>query len=260
MNPHEFEKVIVIKPSGTTGDMIELISHAKQYGNLHDRVESVKETLRKEREINKKLSDAFKRIVLFEAASYIGGELVASQGILKGFAETAMPKLLHAQTDLMSHQQDYSQPYNAILSLQTGDMGISVISYRNLQAVGRLQSTYILNLEQVINTCNPKSFLTHINVGFSGRHIRFSIPEGGIYQKEIESNPDFADFAKKWSHLFNPAIGYIKIKSPEDVGYAGRFLEDFFRNHILVDTEEVRVQNGRKLMEQFNIENRYAGI
>src|SRR3989344_847292 len=183
-NLNEFEKAIVIRPTGTTEDIIELITHARQHGSLHDQVERVKETLRKERGANKKLSDAFKRIVLFEAASYIDGELVASQGILKNFAESAMPKLLHAQTDLMSHQQDYSQPYNAMLSLQEGIMGVSVISYRNLQATGRLQSTYILNLEQVFNACNPESFLTHINVGFSGRHIRFSIPEAGIYQKE----------------------------------------------------------------------------
>lgn len=252
-NYSELERIIIIRPEGTSHDIIEIAAYAAQHGDLKN-FQRFKEILEKQKKANMLLSDAFKRIILFETAMYVGGAYAID---LKNeeISREMVPKMLKACYPLIDGE-DYSAAYASIVEAH------KKLNERKiwLEVCGRANSTYLLDLKQVLDFCAPDKYQRKINVGFAGRQIFFSIPETGRYQNEIETNPRFADFKEKWPHLMNPAIGFFYLKSPEDVTYVAQFLDKFARQHIILSHDKVRFSKERTLEEQFKIEKHHADI
>ncbi len=247
----KLERVIVIRPAGTTEDIIETVSYVARHGDLQGYdLDKLNIIMDKKKEADRALSNAFKRVTLFEAAAYIG-ETFASELGGDDIAREIIPEILSAQTSLMGNidcsraYETITKAYGKLLDKRKSPLNVS----------GKVSGTYLFDLKQVLSLCSPERHQTVMNTGFAGRHIRFSIPEGGIYQAEVTSNPDFADFSKRWPHLLNPAIGRVVLESPETTDYANQFLDRFSRQYHTIEPAEVRFSNGRTLEEQFRIED-----
>ncbi|MCK4808015.1 MAG: hypothetical protein KAS90_00170 [Candidatus Aenigmarchaeota archaeon] len=69
----KYGELVIVRPSGTTDDIIKTLSHVKSHGNLNEYDERLDLISDKEKKVMREISDLFKRIVLFEAATYIAG-------------------------------------------------------------------------------------------------------------------------------------------------------------------------------------------
>lgn len=301
---YRLERIIVNIPWGTSEDMIDASCYQMQHGSLEGYpTEKFKQIHKKQEAAIQELSDAFKRITLFEVAGYIAdtfaaAELKADSGHIRSIIDSEFERLgkplntaeypakcvemrdflkkrnidllLHSQMRLMGVSLDsvsFAKEHSRIkrsyefVSKQIGEKLFSV--------GGKTEGVYLFNLAQVLDLCRPDNLeigkvvdlskpyhlQRNMNVRFGGRHIRFSVSDHGIYQAEIDSNPNFAAVAEKNPLLFAPAIGRIVLESPEEVDYANRFLDNFAMQHPTLEPSQVRCRNGRTLEEQFRIED-----
>ncbi|MCK4808014.1 MAG: hypothetical protein KAS90_00165 [Candidatus Aenigmarchaeota archaeon] len=128
----------------------------------------------------------------------------------------------------------------------------------HLTAGGRVGDFYVSFLDQILDMCHPEKVQENLHAKFAGRSIDFIIyGKSTEYSKEIDSNIDFADFAKEWPYIFNPVVGYIEIASPETVDYAEAMMTRFKQNHIIIDEPDVRFKGGRGVCEQLKIAKKY---
>ena len=137
----KLERVIVLRPAGTTNDIIGIVSYAKQHGDLkgYD-VNRIEQVMEKERKANRVLSDAFKRITLFEAASYIEGTFASELGD-DDVAREKVPEILRAQISLMD-RSDYSEAYETITQAYRTLLGQRG---SHLKVSGKVNGTYLFN-------------------------------------------------------------------------------------------------------------------
>jgi len=250
----KYEGLVIVRPPGTTDDIIETLSHVKSHRNLNDYGERLELISDKEKKVMREISDLFKRIVLFEAAAYISGTY---SNELPDDVQTKVlvPEILDAQT-LLSHE-DFRSYLKSYMSIKT--IYESLVKDRGALTVdGKVEGSYLTYLDDVLDLCHPEILQETMHVGFAGRSIDFIIyGQSTEYSKEIDSNAVFADFAKKWSHLFNPVVGYIEIASPETVDYAKDMMTRFKQNRIIMDEPEVRFKGGRGVCEQLKIAKKY---
>ena len=250
----KYEGLVIIRPPGTTDDIIETLSHVKSHGNLNDYVERLELISDKEKKVMREISDLFKRIVLFEAAAYISGTY-STELPDNVRTEILVPEILDAQT-LLSHEdfRSYLKSYVSIKNIYK-----YLVEERDALPVdGKVEGSYLTYLDDVLDLCHPEKLQEIMHVGFAGRSIDFIIyGQSTEYSNEIDSNPDFADFAKKWSHLFNPVVGYIEIASPETVDYAEAMMTRFKQNRIIMDEPDVRFKGGRGVCDQLKIAKKY---
>lgn len=249
----KYGELVIIRPPGTTEDIIETLSHVKSHGDLKafEKLESI---IDKEKTARQDLSDIFKKIVLFEAATYIAG-IYSTELPDTDQAKILVPKILSSQT-LLLHDSfgDYVDSYVLI-----GDSYKSLVEERGVLTVGgKVEGSYLNDLAEVLDLCEPMKLQESMHARFAGRSIDFVIyGQSTEYGEEIDSNPDFAEFAKKWSHLFNPVVGYIEVKSPETVDYIEGMMKELKQDHITLDDSKVRFNNGRSVCDQLKIAKKY---
>jgi hypothetical protein len=256
-NAQKLERIIVIRPAGTTEDIIDTLAYISANGEFKpDFFARLNQINEKEKQAARSLSNAFKRICLFEAAAYIAGTYTTELGDTE-LARTTVPELLRAQTSLMN-EVDCTTAYRTITDAYAR---LKDQRKTSLGVSGKTDGVYLFDLKQVLKLCDPSEHQARMNTRFAGRSIRFATYDFGgytVYQDEVDSNPEFAQFKKRWSHLFNPAVGRIVLQSPATVDYAAEFLDKFARRHQTVDPAKVRFSNGRALAEQFRIEDLYV--
>ncbi len=242
------ERVIVFQPSQAS-DIIPVVSHWKQFGTLkvYDGKE-ITEILNKQKQAIYDLSNAFKRIVLFELAGYIGAAYVKDLPDEPSTADVVVA-INRAQISLMN-DPDYSQAHNAIVQASDGLKGKTYLPVN-----GRADSLYLVDVGQPLKLCEPHKNLEVMNIGFAGRQIKFSINEFGVHTQEMQRNTELAEFTRTYPSLFKPVSGYILFRSPETVDYANGLLDKFARLHPTLDPIEVSI-SGRSPLEFFRLTNK----
>lgn len=242
----KLERVIVIQPPETIINAVSMISYWKKHGTLEGYdIKKIEGIVQRERQIVSDFSNVFKRIVLFELAAYIGGTY-ATDFPDESSTKEVVANLNRAGISLM-HDQDYSQAHQVIAQASKGLKG-----KKFLTVMGRAQSSYLTEVDQVLRMCAPEKVLPGMNVGFAGRNIKFAIDEWGEYSQEMKRDPDFGEFAKNYKSIFKPVSGYLLFRSPEIVSYANDLLNEFANKHHTLDLSEITFR-GRAPLDFFRL-------
>lgn len=229
----ELERLIVIQPTDTTSNMIKVVAYWKKHGSLKNYdIKKIEAILRNERQAVSALSDAFKRIVLFEVAGYISG-IYASHFSREASSKGFIVRLNQAGMSLIG-SQDCSEAYKEIV--QTYE---NLRTKESLQVSGRSEGRYLFDVMDVLNLCAPDNVLPAIDAGFAGRRVCFSINEWGEYTNKVKEDPDFAQFKDIYGNLLKAVCGYLLLRSPGTVEYAGKFLDEFEGKYHILDPSEI---------------------
>ncbi len=251
------KRTIVILPDGLLQDINDTLIEVARHGKLSEGYSPRLGQIR-EREIKARhsLSDAFKRIGLFEVAGYIAGVYSTALGD-SDLTSVTIPKLYAVQSLLMSQERDYSKTHNQLVDIF---LALKKQKTAFIKACDDSMGTRLPYLSDVLEDCAPMVVQYRMNIALGKNKLRFSIIGGvrgnTVYQNMVESNPKFADFSKTYPSLLNPVIGHMILESPDDIDYASDFLDKFVNAHATIDPSEVRFRNGRSLEEQFEIEDR----
>ena len=245
----ELERLIVIRPVNTADGIISAVSYWKQHDSLEGyATERLREEAENKKQAVSALSTAFKSIVLYEAATYIGDTYALRFGD-EPETRDCVTTLNQAETALMS-RDDYSEAHRKIVQAYE-----NIKQRVELPVGGRAQGAYLFDIGEILELCAPGEILPAINVRFQGKQLHFSITEHGEYTKEMGEYPDFAQFAKRYSGLFRPVSGYMRFKSPQRVEYADRFLDTITRRHHIMNPSEITIGE-RPPLEFFRIGDR----
>lgn len=240
----ELERLIVIEPDNTSVDVVGAVSHWKQHGSLesYDRKKFAVTAANKAKAVSA-LSDAFKRILLFEVSAYISGTYALSFPNEPSTPENVI-SILRAQTSLLNNG-DYKKAHDAVVAAYG-----NIKQRADFPVTGRAESSYLYHVGEILRLCEPDKVLKAINTGFAGRHIAFDIQEWGEYLNKDQICDGFAQFSEKHSPLFHPVMGYMLFRSPELVEHAEPHLDAFARRHHIIDANTVSL-SGRNPLEHF---------
>jgi hypothetical protein len=241
----KLERILVIDPFSYT-DIVPIISHWKQHREIKTyNPKKLTDVVNTWNNTAHSLSDAFTRILLFEVASYIGGAYTKFPE--DSLTRKTIPKLLHAQTELMGDTQEHNSAYETIKEAHNG-----IRERASLDVRGKAGGEYLFSVADVLNSCEPNTlhFLQAINVGFAGRNVRFEVQQYGEFAGKKMEDPDFAAFVKSGYIFMRPVCGYLRLTSPEYTGYAGTFLDKVARQHKMLEQSEISF-NGKSPSEIF---------
>ena len=201
---------------------------------------------------NRELSDAFKRVILYEIANYLSSSegrrprywgiaytaesIQAQQFLDQGLGDVpdeimpvqsavAIPQLECAKKKVLE-ASDYSDAYRTISDI------VSRINYFN--GPNQFQSPLL--------GYAPQNYADTISLDFGGLSCAFVINDSGQYEGERQRNAAFKDFTNKIQDLFNPSAGYLRLGNFGSQDYVLDFLKRFFTNHKLVSPSEVSIE------------------
>ena len=255
-NVQELERVIVIEPPYALADMISVVSHWKQHGTLENYdSEKLEGIAQREKQTISDLSDAFKRIVLIEVAGYISGTYAID--FPNDLSTRDNITRINREAISLTHNQDCSHAHKELVQVY-GELRRK----KFLEVTGRSGGAYLESVGDVLKLCAPdnKDFLA-MNVGFAGRNIKLAVNPWGEYAREMERNPDFAEFKRRCkgvnyyeklgyaSSLFNPISGYTLLRT-SSVEYAKNILDQLVNGHHTLNPADITI-GGRNPLEAF---------
>jgi len=235
----KLERLIAIAPSSDIA-MIPLISHWKTHGDLlsYDKGK-LKGIVENQQQAEKTLSNALRKIVMFEIAGYIGSRYAIE---LPDDPDTSriVANMNCAGMDLLAEfsKRPYSEIYDSISEAleKAEEKGIY------LPVFGRSESRWLTDAKSAVLACAPDRELNSMDIGFLGRRIFFSVLTAKN-QKEINRDPSFAEFQGKYGHLCKQVCGYLLYQSPEIVNHAAPLLNKIELGYITLAPENVTIAN-----------------